>query len=111
MKANIRSLGLEAVLGIYSLHRPNELVPLNETLLGPLTAKNVKVQQAGASLITVLISNFGIRHIPLKVVMTPVSSLLGSSNGAVRSEVLKFYVEIYKWVGEAAIPTDKLKKA
>jgi hypothetical protein len=38
-------------------------------------------------------------------------ALLGSSNPGVRNEVMKFYVEVYRWVGEAAIPTDKLKKA
>ena len=111
MKAAVKAQGIESVLAIYQLFKPNELAPLNENLLPPLTAKNVKMQQAAANLITVLISNFGIRHIPLKVVMTPVSALLGSSNGQVRNEVMKFYVEVYKWVGQAAIPTDKLKKS
>ena len=111
MKAAVKAQGIESVLAIYQLFKPNELATLNENLLPPLKAKNVKMQQAAANLITVLISNFGIRHIPLKVVMTPVSALLGSSNGQVRYAVMEFYVEVYKWVGQAAIPTDKLKKS
>ena len=61
---------------------------------------------------TFLLLNFGLKAFPLKKFLSPVEKLATSTNPGVRTEVMNFFTEAYKWAKEVLVPiVDKLKKA
>lgn len=83
-----------------------------EALISTLENKNVKVQAAGVFAVTLVLKDFGPVNFQLKMFLTPMERLAASTNPAVRTEVMNFFKEAYRWIREAIKPTiDRLKKA
>jgi cytoskeleton-associated protein 5 len=84
-------------------------------IVGSLTAalgnKNAKVQAAAASVCIFFLQNFGVRYFQLQPFLPQFEKLATSTNAGVRSEVMNFFKEAFRWVRDAILPTvNKLKK-
>ena len=83
-----------------------------EAVISTLDNKNVKVQAAGASAVTLILKDFGPANFQVKMLLVPMEKLAASTNPAVRVEVMNFFKEAYRWLRDAIKPTiDRLKKA
>ena len=83
-----------------------------EAVISTLENKNVKVQAAGVFAVTLVLKDFGPVNFQLKMFLTPMERLAASTNPAVRTEVMNFFKEAYRWIRDAIKPTiDRLKKA
>lgn len=75
-----------------------------EILKSGLESKNPKFQQASLNILSHLISLFGSFKIEYRSLITYVEKLSESTSPQMRSEVLDFYKELYKWIKDAIKP-------
>jgi cytoskeleton-associated protein 5 len=89
---------------VLSLEVSNESIGVIEIIKSGLENKNPKFQQASVNILTHLISLFGSFKIEYRSLITLVEKLSESTSPQMRSEVLDFYKELYKWIKDAIKP-------
>jgi hypothetical protein len=61
--------------------------------------------------LVLLIGNYGVKKVKLKPFLPIAETQAGSTNAQIRGEVMNFYKECYKWLGEGLRPLiSNLKK-
>jgi cytoskeleton-associated protein 5 len=102
-KASIKAAASELIIGIFEALEDG-WEPFTLAISALLEQKNVKVQSAGLSAFTLLLSSFGPSDLPLKQWLPAVERLCSSPNPTVRSDSLRFLREAFRWLSDSLPP-------
>lgn len=110
-KSSISKSSTSLILDFFAEHQSN-FEGFFEGLSQSLSNKNTKVQTSALSILTLTLSSFGAKLVPYKPFLPTIEKLAGNSNAGIRTEVMNFYKEAYRWVRELILNSvGKLKKA
>jgi cytoskeleton-associated protein 5 len=109
-KQNLRTCSLTLLLDFYEI-QPADVQSFTQGVTACLENKVPKVQTAGVSFSTSLISQFGVRVVQFKTFLPFIEKFAAGSNAGLRTESLGFLKELYRWVRELVLASlQNLKK-
>ncbi|KAJ1952778.1 hypothetical protein EC988_003367, partial [Linderina pennispora] len=101
-KAVTRTQSVELLMLLSEADTPD---PVIEGVVEGFDAKTPKAIAAAVSAARELVSAFGIKFISLKSVIKALSKPFGHRDNSVRSEAQALAVELYRWIGQALVPS------
>jgi len=99
-KPTIKTKSLEGLLMLFEVSENFEDESI-DTIEGLLKNKNVKIMGLAYSALGSLISAYGTKKFKPQVFLPHIQNGCSSTNPAVKTEALKCFTAIYRWLGKA----------